>query len=162
MASSSKLLKVLDPIIVKNCRKHNITYEEGRLMVAAVLDSIEEYLKDPRLPNVKLPMFGEFKPSIGKIHMSLKASFRNYKRKGISTREYLVARVKRIWPIKQRILKEKEGIETWPTWKDPKVKEYFQKMVEEETKLKNDFIYKSSLNGTNNLIYFKTKDDGID
>lgn len=111
-----KYLKKLRPILNKVGKRHNIPVVEGEFIFDLFFKSFRDALTDPRVPKVKLPLFGTFYPKISYIYRSLRASIRFYKLGGV-TREYINSRIERIWPIRNRLLKESQGEITWNRWR---------------------------------------------
>lgn len=109
------------PIINKIGKKHNISIGEGELILGSLFDSIYVAITDPRMPSkIQIPLFGYFKLSNRKINQSLRATIRFYKRGGLSY-DYVKSRISRLWPIKNRLAKEKQNHYTYKEWKKKSV-----------------------------------------
>ena len=132
---SLKYLKKLEPILNKVGKKHNIPLEEAKYIFDRFFRSFRDAMKDPRIPKVKLPLFGFFTPKVKKINKSLKASIAYYKKSDIISREYINARIQRVWGIKQRLIKELNKEITWKDWRSKEVKEKYKKLVKNETEM---------------------------
>ena len=142
-----KYLKKLRPILNKVGKKHGITIEEGEFIVDCFFRSFKKAITDPRVPRVMLPMFGTFQPKINYIYRSLRASFRFYRKGGLTT-EYIVARVKRIWPVRNRLIEEQQSKETWKLWKSDDMLDRFEKLQLDEQEAKEES--KRRIYGDNN------------
>lgn len=130
-----KYLRKLRPILNKVGKKHGITVEEGELIIDEFFKSFKNAINDPRIPKVKFPCFGTFKPKRSFIYRSLKASI-YFHRLGGSTREYINARVKRLWPVRNRLIEEERGGYTYLKWKKKAFKEHIQKLSDLEKEAK--------------------------
>ncbi len=145
-----RYLNKLQPILNRVGKKHGIPVSEGKFIMGTFFKSLSNALSDPRLPKVMLPLFGVFVPRIKSINRSLKGSISAYKR-GKITREYLNARIKRLWLIRNRVIKERNRENTWKLWNSKKFREYFDRLVnnEREEKTKSTAtLYGSSNNHT--------------
>lgn len=69
------------------------------------------------MPTILISNFGTFKPSYAQIGRSLSRMVNSY-RLGTTTAEKLREQVKRLWPIRKRLQKEKKGIATWREWRN--------------------------------------------
>ena len=132
-----KYLKNLQPILNKVGKKTGIPIPEGEYIISSVFESINKYLNDPRVPTVMIPLFGKFMPKKSRINVTIKALLRTRKKELIN-REYLKSKITRLWAIKQRLIKEENGIETWRDWHLLKVKKQFEKLEEDELQKKRE------------------------
>lgn len=109
-------------------RRYNNQIEEIEKLVGVNRDKIIEIIDDffvdlkskitdPRMPTVKITNLGTFKPSIGLLNWQIKSALRAY-RGGKIERDRAVSKITHLWAIKQRLIKEKSGEETWSDWKD--------------------------------------------
>jgi hypothetical protein len=130
-----KYLKKLRPILNKVGKKHGIPIEEGEFIIGKFFESFNNAITDPRVPKVKLPLIGTFYPKVRYIYRSLRASYRFYHLGGASS-EYMKARIKRIWPVRNRLLEEANGKITWNEWRKKDCKERFTILESEEQKAK--------------------------
>lgn len=143
-----KYLKKLRPILNRAGKKHGITVEEGEFIIGKFFESFRDALTDPRVPKVMLPLFGTFQPKIKYIYRSLRASIRFHKSGG-TTREYLNARIRRIWPVRNRLIEEANKGTTWNSWRKESVKEKFIQLVKderEEKKKSKEVVYGANNN----------------
>lgn len=101
---------------------------------------IKEFLNDERMPTFYVPYLGKFSPTLGSIRRSLGITFKLY-RSGAIPRDIAVYRIKKFWPIRQRLIKEKLGMVQHDHWRDiPSdwtkhgIKEFFEIAEEYYTK----------------------------
>lgn len=71
------------------------------------------------MPKVQITNFGTFTATPGKINHVLRKMI-YFNKKGITSKEKLVNKIKEIWPVKQRLISEKNGEKTWDKWKKRK------------------------------------------
>lgn len=143
-----KYLKKLRPILNKVGQKHMIPISEGEFILNSFFESFRDAITDPRIPRVKFPNIGNFHPRLPRIYDSLKRSIRYY-RKGGLTREYINARIRRIWPVRNRLFSESKGEITWKEWKSKDMYEKMKNLVDneqEERKKSTEKIFRSSDN----------------
>ena len=105
------------PMLKEISEEHEISEREVEHIVDHFFQTFRESIMDPRMPKIQITKFGTFRPTIGAINRHLRLSFYNFHHGRIS-RERMVERIKRVWPIKQRLLKEKNGEATWKEWRD--------------------------------------------
>ena len=119
--------KITETELQKAADSAGISLEKGKELIEFYFSTLKMFLNDDRLPAVYVPYIGKFAPSLGKINWYLKTSF-HYFRSGSLQREALKFRIKRIWPIVNRIKKELNGFSTHNFWRnipsDWVVKEY--------------------------------------
>lgn len=69
---------------------------------------VKERLHDPRMPTVRIPMLGTFKPSRNKLRKSLYACFMYLsKTKSTVADIKLIERIKKNWPVYRRLQQER-------------------------------------------------------
>ena len=110
-----KYLKNLQPILNKVGKKHGITIQEGEFIISELFISLHKFMNDLRIPTIVLPLIGKLRPSPKRINITIRAYINQYK-KGNVTREYVNAAIQYYWPIKQRLIKEKNKQNTWIEW----------------------------------------------
>lgn len=130
-----KYLRKLYPILNKVGKETNIRVDEGNFIIDTFFRSLRDSLNDPRMPKVIIPLLGVFRPSKKKIYISIKRSLMWFKRGG-STREYITAKIRRLWKIRSRIDKEFRGDETWKEWSKKNKKKELEDLYEAEKKEK--------------------------
>ena len=116
--STGFLIKHRDTI-KELCEKHEIEQEVLEDIIDNFFADFKKFITDPRMPKIQITNFGTFKVSVGKINWFLKVSFFHFKIGNID-RENIIKRIKRVWPVKQRLIKEDNGKETWKEWKNKK------------------------------------------
>lgn len=103
--------------VKKVAETFNLNEEETGEIIDEFFLILREFLNDERMPTIYIPYLGKFSPTIGSIRRSLGITFRLY-RSGAIPREIAVYRIKKFWPIRQRLIKEKLGIPQHYSWKD--------------------------------------------
>lgn len=116
MIRSTSYLKKLRPKTELIGKEHDVSPEEIEDMFDHFLQTLKEMIGDPRMPKIKISNWGTYQPSIGKINWQIRRKFYDY-RNGSITRDQLRQRISELWPVKQRLIKEKLGHETWPEWR---------------------------------------------
>lgn len=94
-----------------------ISLEEANDLVDDFFLVLRDFLNDERMPTFYVPYLGKFSPTIGSIRRSLRVTFKLY-RSGAIPRHIAVYRIKKFWPIRNRLIKEKQGIPQHNNWKD--------------------------------------------
>lgn len=96
---------------------------------------IKRRIGDPRMPSVYVPWFGTFGPTIGRFNWLIRMSIYSIRKKGRDPGPFW-ERLKRLWPIRARMIQEKYGLEesTWKLWRDkgPIGKKYLEKQEDEK------------------------------
>jgi hypothetical protein len=102
---------------VKECSDlFNISLDEGNKIIDDFFLVLRDFLNDERMPTFYVPYLGKFSPTIGSIRRSLRITFKLY-RSNVIPRHIAVYRVKKFWPIRNRLIKEKLGISHHEFWK---------------------------------------------
>lgn len=84
-------------------------------VIDSSVDMIAEKMSNPTMPGVVIPRFGKIYPNKSYINSSIWMSILHWK-KGRKTRESLVELIKRLWPIRNRLINEKDGEYTAKNW----------------------------------------------
>jgi len=119
MAKNFTYLRRFSDIIDSLSAKYDISKEDIEDIIDHFFKTFNKLITDFRMPKIQITNFGTFKPTIGKVNWFLKNSFHRFKF-GHIDKDKLRERIKRVWFIKQRIIKEKNGGSTWNNWKDLK------------------------------------------
>jgi hypothetical protein len=117
-----------------------ISEEEAGKLIDEFFLVLRDFLNDERMPTFYVPYLGKFSPTLGSIRRSLGVTFKLY-RSGAIPRDIAVYRVKKFWPIRQRLIKEKlkqPQHDNWKfipmNWTKVGIKEHFDKADEYYTK----------------------------
>lgn len=110
-------LRKIEPELKKIAKDHNLEKEQLEELVDEFFITLKGFMEDPRMPRIKLTNFGTFKPSLRKINHDIRRSMIRY-RAGLLKREFLVDKIKRLWPIRNRLINEWNGVHTWDEWKN--------------------------------------------
>lgn len=98
-------------------KKHpNLSKADLENLVQIVFKFIHEKMSNPTYPIIRIKGFGAFQPSLKKLNFSMRMSIYMY-RKGKAYRETVVNKIKRLWPIRKRIIAENNGAYTYRNWK---------------------------------------------
>ncbi len=95
----------------------DITVESAEKIIDDFFLIIRDFLNDERMPTFYVPYLGKFSPTIGSIRRSLRITFKLY-RSGAIPRHIAVYRIKKFWPIRCRLIKEKMGNPQHDNWKN--------------------------------------------
>lgn len=96
--------------------KAGISIEEGQELLDDFFKIIRDFLNDERMPSFHIPYVGRFNATLGSIRRSLRLTFRMF-RDGRIIKDIAIYRVKKFWPIRQRLIKEKLGIPQYKHWR---------------------------------------------
>lgn len=113
-------LKRLDVELKKIQKDNEISYDDLEDIIDDFFSIMKEFIEDPRMPKVQITNFGTFKPSLGKINFDIRRGIYKY-RAGHLEKQFLIERIQRLWPIRNRIILEKSGVRTWHEWKHKKL-----------------------------------------
>lgn len=116
MARNTSYLRRYKDILEEIAEENDMKSEEIERIVDHFFITLKKLITDWRMPKIQITNFGTFKPSIGRIDFVIKTTFRYFKRGNIP-RERLVSKIKQIWGVKQRLIKEDLGHLTWNEWK---------------------------------------------
>ena len=117
---NTSYLRRIEPELKQIAKDHNLEKEQLEELVDEFFIILKSYLEDPRMPRVKLTNFGTFKPSLGKINHDIRRSMLRY-RAGLLKKELLIEKIKKLWPIRNRLINEWNGVHTWEEWKNKKL-----------------------------------------
>lgn len=113
-------LRRIEPELKKIAKDHGLEKENLEEMIDDFFLIFKSYLEDPRMPKVQLTNFGTFKPSLGKINHDIRRTMKRF-RAGLTSREVLCEKIERLWPIRNRLINEWNGVHTWSDWKNKKL-----------------------------------------
>lgn len=117
MDRNTKYLRRFDEDIKELSEELELGEEETREVIDEFFIDMKSMITDSRMPTIKITNFGTFKPSIGKLNWQMRSALRAY-RDGKIPRKRAVDKITHLWAIKQRLIKEKNGKNTWKDWKD--------------------------------------------
>lgn len=117
---SISYLRRIEPELKKIAKDNDLEKEELEQLIDEFFVVLKGFLEDPRMPKIQLTNFGTFKPSLRKINQDLRRGMARY-RAGLLSKEFLVEKIHRLWPIRNRLINEKRGVHTWKEWKDKKL-----------------------------------------
>jgi len=139
-----------EPIINKLSVKYRIPPSKIEEILEHFFGRLKEALHDPRMPTVRIPMLGTFKPSLDKLRRSVSVSLSllsrdrksNTKKRDLS----LISRIKRNWPILRRLQTDRAKDKIYKTssfWRRVDPKTYPESYVEEYDKAMEEsgFVY---------------------
>jgi len=95
--------------------KFDLSEEHFEFVCDSSFDFISECISNPTMPILKISGFGTLKPTIGKINLGLKSAFR-WNKLGNKTTEELRNVVRRLWPVRNRLINEYYGEFTATNW----------------------------------------------
>lgn len=97
--------------------KAGISLEQGTELIDDYFYIIRTFLNDERMPAVYLPIIGKLSPTLGSIRRSVVLTLKLYKTDKI-TKDIALYRIKKFWPIRRRLINEKNLKETFNFWID--------------------------------------------
>lgn len=92
-----------------------LSEEKLELLLDSVFDFVKISMENPTMPVIKLGDFANLKPSVGKLTGAVKRAIWNW-RNGNKSREGVVALIKKVWPIRNRLINEYNGEFTAKNW----------------------------------------------
>lgn len=100
-------------------KKHEVDVQDVKDAFYYLWVDFKGFIVDPRMPPVFLDFFGTFTPTVGKFNWVIKNRI-NQLRRGHGDREKFFKFVKRVWPIRARLLQERYNSvkSTWRLWRD--------------------------------------------
>lgn len=113
-------LRRFDKIIKNLSEKHGVDEDEIRGMIDHFFFTLKRFITDPRMPTIKITNFGTLKPSIGKLNWQIKNAVKQL-RKNPDDPTRLHTKIRHLWAVKQRLIKEKNKEETWKEWRNKKI-----------------------------------------
>lgn len=102
--------------IKKIADRYDLDEREVFNILTGYFDNLSKHIKDPGMPKILIPLFGSFKPRVKKINYYIRRYIRDY-REGKVKRETVFNIIKRLWPVRNRIINENQGKETWKEWR---------------------------------------------
>lgn len=108
---------------IKNIAKSKgLTDSEVRDLVDKFFKSFKKKITDPRMPTIKITNLGTFKPTISRLDYQIKRYIAMIRSGKVSNSEQLYKdKINYLWKIKQRLIKEGDGQETWKEWRNKKL-----------------------------------------
>lgn len=76
---------------------------------------INKCISNPTMPTIKISGFGTLKPTVGKINLGVKSAFR-WMKSGNKTKDELRDVIRKLWPIRNRLINEYYGEFTATNW----------------------------------------------
>lgn len=73
-------------------------------------------MQNPMMPKILIANFGTFRPSFKKISNYMRKSFK-LRKLGRLDKEKNIEMVKKLWPVKNRLAEENNGINTWKKYR---------------------------------------------
>lgn len=112
---ASPYLKQTESQIEIAAKEAGITPEMGGQILDHFFRSVRSFINDDRMPAIMLPVWGKLTPTIGSIRRAIRLGFKMY-RLGRIPKRILEYRVKRLWPIRLRLIYTKLKKETFKDW----------------------------------------------
>lgn len=122
MAKNIHFLDRYKEIITTLAEKFDLTYEEVFEIIDHFFITLKKFLTDVRMPTIKISKWGTFKPSIGWINWYIQRALWHMSRDQ-GDRDKMFRKIRVVQRVKDRILQEKQGVNTWKTWKNLKEEE---------------------------------------
>lgn len=93
-----------------------LTPEDIEYAVQTAFKFIYVKISNPTYPIIRLKTLGVFYPSLKKVNFSMRNSIKTYRR-GVGRLTTVIATIKKLWPIRQRLQQEAKGAYTYRDWK---------------------------------------------
>lgn len=126
-----------EPELLEAAKAAGITKEEAKFFIDIYFQAIVDLLNDDRMPKFSIPFIGVFRPTMGNIRRELMRSYR-YIKEGKIPRFLHAFRIKKYWPIRNRIIKERD--EDVHYWWATVPKDWVKKVYPEEYKEVDEFF----------------------
>lgn len=126
---TSPYLKQTEPELIQAAEAAGISLEKGKELIDEFFSIIKYFLNDERMPTLYLPFFGKMHATIGSIRRAFGVSFKLLRNGGLPP-HVIKYRIKKFWPIRNRLIKEKLGIPQHQYWRDIPREWYKESMPE--------------------------------
>lgn len=113
---NSNYLKQTENELKIAAEKAGLSIEEAQELLDDFFKIIRDFLNDERMPSFYVPYLGKFMPTLGSIRRSLRLTFRMLK-DGRIIKDIAIYRIKKFWPIRQRLIKERLNIPQYKHWR---------------------------------------------
>lgn len=120
MTKSSNYLKKLKPVLKELSEKYDLTEDEVDEILDHFFMTLKKYMGHSTMPTIKITNFGTFRPTVSRINWQIGIAF-TMMRKGMRNRLHVENMIRRLWPIKQRLIQEKRGVYTYKEWKNKEI-----------------------------------------
>lgn len=99
--------------------KAGISIKQGEDIVEHLFSWMKKWMNHYSLPKIRIMYFGDFSPSLTKINRSVRQRFTIYKKSGYKPKFYyrLCYFIIKYWPIRNRLIHEKNGVVTYNEWR---------------------------------------------
>lgn len=121
-AKSLSYLKRLNKEIKTVSEETGLTEDHINDIVDDFFKTKKKFITDPRMPKIQITNWGTFKPALGKINWQIRTAVYYFK-KGNINRNKLNAKIRKLWPVRNRLIIEKNGGETWKQWRSKKIED---------------------------------------
>jgi hypothetical protein len=98
-------------------KEYDLSEEHLHLIVEDHFNYVGECMSNPTMPKISLPGFGKFIPSKGQINQSLRLTMRWYRIKGEGYKSRVVGVIKKLWPVRNRLINENNEEYTAKNWR---------------------------------------------
>lgn len=99
--------------------KAGISIKQGEDIVEHLFSWMKFWMNHYTMPKIRIMYFGDFSPSLGKINRSIRHRITLYKKSGYRAKLYyrLCYFIIKFWPIRNRLIHEKNKVVTYNEWK---------------------------------------------
>jgi len=119
-AKSLLCLRRLSDIIKKVAKEHDMEEEEVEQILDHFFRTLKMFMMDSRIPKIQITNFGTFRTSIALLRWHMRMAFW-YREKGWWNTERVRNKIKKLYPIKNRLVEEKMGKYTYKKWQKIKI-----------------------------------------
>jgi len=110
-------------------KEYGVTRDEAIEVIDHFFRTLKEMLQDIRMPRVHIRKWGTFGPTVKYLERSINATLYHME-KGNGNAETMFLKMNYLLEIRNRLLKEKAGEETWTEWKNKEMPDYRDKFKE--------------------------------
>lgn len=121
MKKNTSYLQKFDSIIKDISTDNDLSEEDCKELIDFFFQTFKSFLTDTRMPQIKISNLGTFKPSLGKIDWQI-GNAEMHIRNDQQPLERFKSKVNYLSIIKERLIAEANGEETWKEWRNKKLK----------------------------------------
>lgn len=119
MEKNTIYLQRFDKQIKEIAESKGLSNSEVRDLIDRFFRSFKNKITDPRMPTIKITNLGTFRPTISRLDYQIKRYIAMIRSGRVNKSEQLYKdKINHLWKIKQRLIKEASGEETWKEWRN--------------------------------------------
>lgn len=121
---NERFLEEFQDLFQELSEEYDLPVENIEEVIIHYFQNIRKGITDWRMPIIKIPNFGTFRPREGKLSFYIKKNI-GYVRRGYVTKPAFWERIKSIWYVRKRLMREDRQTNAtpkseldWRTWRD--------------------------------------------